>query len=127
MNRKIDFLHHLYRVFALCGVTGLVVAAGFALFDDKRHAPLSYLLGFLSMALIIWLWDLTLGYTLKQGKTTWLWESFMVFIRYGLLGALFYAMISWFVVDWPWYLAGVTTFLPGLVIATFTHDGASNT
>ena len=126
MNRKNDFLFFFYKVFAVCGGIGLLVAAGVTLFSGRWRDPISYLLGFLSMGLIICLWHFTLGYTLKQEKTTWLWETFLVFIRYILLGGLFYAMISWFVVSWPWYLAGVTTILPGLVIATLTFDDPSS-
>jgi hypothetical protein len=127
MSRKPDFLFFFYKVFGICGLIGLTVCLVVALFTGLWRDPVSYLLGFLSMGFIIWLWHFTLGYTLKQERTTWLWETFLVFIRYILLGGLFYAMISWFVVSWPWYLAGVTTILPALVIATLSYDDpASN-
>ncbi len=118
MKRKTEFLYYFYRVFAICGAVGMPI--GFLI--GGADGLLSFILGLLSIALIVVLWHLTLHFTLKPRKTGWAWESLMVFLRYILLGGLFYAMISLFAVRWFWYLAGTTMILPGLLITTLLYD-----
>lgn len=109
------FLTYFYRVFLACGLIGtlLSLAAGI-------HACSSFALGFASIAIILFAWDLTLRVTLKPRKTTWVKESLVVFLRYILLGLLFYGMMRLFVVKWLWFFAGTTMILPGLLISTLT-------
>ncbi len=123
MTQKIEFLRFFYRVMLICGFVGLPVCF---LFGGLSGGG-SYGLGFFSIALIIGLWHLTLHYTLKPRKTHWIWESLLIFVRYALLGVLFYAMISLFVVSWLWYIAGTIIILPALLISTLLYDRETTT
>ncbi len=116
------FLRCFYRWFLLCGVTGTAIS----LLAAGPAPGGSFGLGFLSMALILFLWDLTTLFTLKPKRTSWQWETFLVLVRYSLLGCLFYAMISLLSVRWLWYFAGTTMMVLGLIIAAirFPRDQA---
>jgi len=110
---KPDFIRFFYKPFAVCGVIGLAAAL---IFGDGRDT-LSFALGWFSIGLIVFLWDVMTLFMLKPRKTHWAWESLLALLRYVLLGGLFYAMISLFAVRWAWYIAGTAVFLPSLLIA----------
>jgi hypothetical protein len=110
------FLAFFYKVFLYCGAAGIMVSI-----VGGSQACFSFALGFLSIAVILFAWDLTLRVTLKPRQTTWVKESLLVFLRYILLGALFYGMMRLFVVKWLWYFAGTTMILPGLLISTLLY------
>ena len=116
MKKKTEFLPFFYRVFALCGVVGNLavwLAAG-------GRAGLSFALGLITIALIFVSWDLsTLRFKTTAPQTHWALETLLIFIRYLLLGGLFYAMMALFVVRWDWYLAGTCILVPSLLISTF--------
>lgn len=117
------FLHFFYKWFLLCGLAGTLVSLAVA-----GLAPgFSFGLGFLSMALILFLWDVTTLFTLKPKRTSWQWETFLVLVRYSLLGGLFYAMISLLSVRWLWYFAGTSMMVLGLIIAAvrFQRNGVA--
>ena len=114
MVAKADFLSLFYKVFAVCGLSGSLIAMAWG-----WSAGFSFALGFGTMALIFFLWDLTLRHTLKPRKASWAAESMLVFFRYILLGGLFYVMISLFVVRWAFYLAGTTTMILSLLITAY--------
>ncbi len=118
---KTDFLKFFYKVFIICGVVGSILSCLFGWVSGW-----SFAFGFGTIATILFLWHFTLRNTLKPRKTTAGWESLMIFVRYFLLGGLFYGMISLFVVNWPWYLAGTFTLLIGLLISTFLYDRKNN-
>ncbi len=118
-TEKIDFIKVFYRVFAVFGAAGLI--AGFAF--GGSGAALSYGLGWFSIGLIVFLWDVTLAYVVGPRKTHWAWESLLAMLRYVLLGGLFYAMISLFAVQWPWYIGGTATLLPGLLVSAAIYRG----
>ena len=122
MNKKTEYLFYFYKITCLCGCAGAVISW----LIGRWSGVLSYALGFLSIAIIVGSWHLTLHLTLGPRKTSWLWESLLIFPRYILLGGLFYAMISLFVVRWPYYIAGTTTLLPGLLISTLLHERNAN-
>ena len=121
--RESPFLMRFYKVFALCGGIGVVAV----LAACGRAPAFSFALGVGSMALILLLWQFTLRFTLKPKHTSWQWETFLVFVRYGLLGGFFYAMISLLTVRWPWFIAGTATILPGLLITILVFDEPSET
>ena len=77
--------------------------------------------GALSIGIILGMWDLTLRFTLGPRQTNTAWESLLVFLRYGLLGGLFYAIISWFAVSLAWFVTGATVLIPGMLTALLTH------
>ena len=120
-NQKPEFLQLFYKIFAGFGFgfTLLILILG------GWSRGLNFLLGFASIALIIILWHISLHYSLGPRKASWAMESLLVFMRYILLGGLFYAMISLFAVSWIWYCAGTTTILPGLLVATLMYDRQS--
>ncbi len=118
MTNKPEFLALFYRIFLVCGALG-VLTCGLL---GSWEIALNFLLGFASIGLIIALWHVSLHFTLGPRKTSWAAESLMVFVRYILLGGLFYAMISLFAVRWAWYCAGTTMILPGLIITTLVYD-----
>ena len=118
MIQKTEYLYYFYKITGLCGGVGLAIAW----LIGSWSGALSYGLGFLSIAMIVGSWHLTLQVTLGPRKTSWLWESLLIFPRYILLGGLFYAMISLFAVRWAFYIAGTTTILPGLLISTLLHE-----
>ena len=114
MAEKTEFLTLFYKVFAVCGLSGSLIAMAWG-----WSAGYSFALGFGTMALIVFLWDLTLKHTLKPRKASWAAESMLVFLRYILLGGLFYVMISLFAMRWAFYLAGTTTLILGLLISVY--------
>jgi len=116
------FLHFFYKTFIICGVVGSLLSLLFG-----WTAGGSFAFGFLSIATILFLWHFTLRSSLRPRKTSAGWESLLIFVRYFLLGGLFYGMISLFVVNWPWYLAGTVTLLVGLLISTFLYDNKITT
>lgn len=111
------FLPFFYRNFIICGVAGTLLCFFFGV-----SAGGSFGFGFFSIALILFLWHFTLQNTLKPRKTSAGWESLMVFVRYFLLGGLFYGIISLFVVNWAWYVAGTVTLVVSLLISTILYD-----
>lgn len=120
MPPKTEFLGYFYRQYLLWWLIGLPVS----FVASGKEGILGFAMGAFSMAVIIGLWDLTLRATLKPRKTSAIWESLLVFIRYALLGGLFYAMISWFVLSWPWYFTGVTVILPSMLVSALLFRGS---
>ncbi len=113
-----DFLRVFYRQFIYCGIAGPILA----LLLSGTMAAYSIALGSFSMGIILFCWDQITRRTVKAREASWLWETLMVFLRYILLGGLFYAMIRLFVVSWGWYAAGVASILPALLLASLLAD-----
>ncbi len=93
--------------------------------------PISYLtkgqsglvgfgLGISLTVLAVWQWDMTLRMFLGPQKTSVTLGSLLALLQYGLPALLIYAIISSFVVSWPWAIAGLATVLPGLLIAALS-------
>jgi len=118
MTNKPDFLQVFYRQFIYCGFAGSLLALIFA----GVRPGYSIFLGFISIGIILFCWDRITARTLRPRQASLMWETLMVFLRYILLGGLFYAMIRLFVVSWGWYAAGVSTLLPALLLALLFFD-----
>lgn len=125
MNPSPDFLSAVYKctgIWALIGVFPSYLFSGWPGLGG-------FFFGVVSITVIIGMWDLTLRFTLKARKTNAAKESLLVFLRYGLLGGLFYAIISWFAVSLAWFVTGASVLLPGMLTALFVHkeeDSASS-
>lgn len=122
MDSKDNFLTYFYKCMLAWGVLSMLMSLIFS----GRLGVWSYFLGYFSISLILVLWDISLRMTLKAKKTNVLWETMLVFLRYGLLGGLFYAIMRWLSVSWPWYFAGVATILPALLTSALLHKEADN-
>lgn len=107
------FMQFFAKLYLCLGTVACLVA--FVLGDLAQG--LSFCAGFLAMVLLLVSQRMTLAMTLKPHATTWWWESLVVFLRYILLGLVFYAMIRLFVVRWPWFIAGISLIVPGLLCA----------
>ncbi|MDJ0836151.1 MAG: hypothetical protein QNK37_06505 [Acidobacteriota bacterium] len=119
MTRKIDFLGYFYRAFLVCGLAGTAAA----LLIGGRNGVLSFFLGFVSIGFILYIWHRITAQILKPRKARLVLESFLFFVRFGLIAGLFYAMIRLFAVSPGWYAAGLTMLLPAMVFAGFAFDG----
>lgn len=86
-----------------------------------------FVTGFICIAVIVGLWDFSLRFMLRARKASTVAETLMVFLRYGLLGGLFYAIMRLFVVSWPWYFAGSAIILPALLSTVVMFKGDDNT
>ena len=106
-----------YKVYGVIAI----VTFPFGFFWGWRSA-VSFLLGVITMLIIVYMWDLTLRFTLSGRKTTGLRESLFAYLHYILLGVWFYGIISLFVVTWAWFVGGTVIILPGLLITTFFVD-----
>ena len=111
MIKPTDFMGFLYASFAGFGIAGGIAAAIFS----GGPGLAGYFLGLLIIGLVLYFWDRTLAKTLQKKKANWAWESLIIFLRYILIGGLFYAMISLFAVSWVWFAVGISTLLPSLV------------
>ena len=111
MIKPTDFMGILYASFAGFGIAGGIAAAVFS----GGPGLAGYFLGWLIIGLILYFWDRTLAKTLQKKKASWAFESLIIFLRYILIGGLFYAMISLFAVSWVWFAIGISTLLPSLV------------
>jgi len=112
-----DFLNAVYKYTLIWTLLGLLPA--FLL--GSMQGLLGFFFGALSIFLILGGWDLTLRFTLGPRKTNAAWESLLVFLRYGLLGGLFYAIISWFAVSLAWFVTGASLLVPGMLTALFFY------
>lgn len=77
-------------------------------------------LGISLTLLVVWQWDMTLRMFLGPQKTSVTLGSLLGLLQYGLPALLIYAIISSFVVSWPWAIAGLATVLPSLLIAALS-------
>ena len=119
MTEKIDFLGYFYRAFLVCGLIGMAVSLLLA----GRLAVLSFFLGFISIGFVLYVWDRITAQILKPRKVRLLFESFLFFLRFGLIGGLFYVMIRLFAVNLAWFTAGLTMLVPAALFAGLAFDG----
>lgn len=111
-----SFLRAYYKCSAVLGILGLVLAAAIA----GWPALVGFGLGAALTVLVVWQWDMTLRLFLGPHKTSVALGSLLGLLQYGLPALLIYAIISSFVVSWPWALAGLATVLPSLMFAAFS-------
>ena len=114
---KTDFLRNFYKVFATMGIVGQIVP----FFWGWREA-LSYFLGMFIFGFLFLLWDLSLLLVLNPDRPSPTLGYLLIFLRYGLLAGLFYAMMALFVVNWIWFAIGSGTLLPSLLVTAFFFD-----
>lgn len=111
-----NFLRTYYKCSAVFALVGLLVSAAVA----GQPALIGFGLGSLLTVLVVWQWDMTLRLFLGPQKTSVALGSLLGLLQYGLPALLIYAIISSFVVSWPWALAGLATVLPSLMIAALS-------
>ena len=117
-----QFLMFFYKVFWVCGVVGSLAC----LAVGPPQAG-SFAFGFGSIATILFLWHLAVDRLVKPRKTSSATQTLLVFIRYVLLGSVFYGIISLFAVRWPWFVAGTLTLMTGLLISTALFKRSTGT
>lgn len=110
---KSDFLSTFYRAFLLLTIAGFVLAAGWA----DGFGLISYLCGAGFMGFIFGGWDLLSRFFAHPDHPNPGLAFFSTLLHLGLLGGLFYLMISAFAVSWPWFVVGTLTLLPSLIFA----------
>ena len=119
MKGQTDCLGYFYRAFLVCGLVGMAAS----LLMGGQLAVLSFFLGFVSIGFVLYVWDRITAQIIKPRKVRLLFESFLFFLRFILIGGLFYAMIRLFAVSLPWYAAGMTMLLPAALFAGLAFDG----
>ena len=117
-----QFLRFFYKVFLICGAVGTL--ACLPLGTDRAG---SFAFGFGCIATILFLWHLAVDRLVKPRKTSSATQTLLVFIRYVLLGSVFYGIISLFAVQWAWFVAGTLTMLSGLLISTALFKRSTGT
>lgn len=118
-----EFLHAFYKAMGIWGLIGVIPS-----YLVSGHPGLvGFVTGFICIAIIVGAWDFSLRFMLRARKTSTVAETLMVFLRYGLLGGLFYAIMRLFVVSWPWYFAGSASILPALLTTIVMFKGDDNT
>lgn len=111
------FLKSLYKVMIALGCLGFGVSFFFG-----GRAALSYFLGFFILGFLLFLWDWTIALALNPKRPSPTLGYLLIFLRYGLLGSLFYAMMALFVVNWVWFAIGSAVLLPSLLITAIFFD-----
>ncbi|CAM2008406.1 hypothetical protein APED_17230 [Acanthopleuribacter pedis] len=107
------YIRALYR--CMLGLTLLGTPWPFLFWDWIAGA--SFICGAAFITLIVFLWDLSLGLALHPKRPNPVLGGLLVFLHYGLLGGVFYAMISLFDVSWAWFSTGTVVLVPGLLLA----------
>lgn len=111
-----NFLKTFYKVLGTLSLIGLLIAL---MFSGRAEAVSGYSFGVIFVAVMVSTWDFGLGLALSPKNPSKAMGIFLIFIRYGLLGTLFYAMIALFVIDWFWFLAGTLNMLISMLITDF--------
>lgn len=109
------YIRRLYRVMLVLAALG----SPWPFLMRGSAAGISYVCGASFIALVVFLWDLSLGLALHPKRPNPVVGGLLVFLHYGLLGGVFYAMISLFDVSWAWFSTGTVVLVPSLLLALF--------
>ncbi len=109
------YIRKLYRIMLVLAALG----SPWPFLFDSATAGISFLCGASFIALVVFLWDLSLGLALHPKRPNPVVGGLLVFLHYGLLGGVFYAMISLFDVSWAWFSTGTVVLVPSLLLALF--------
>lgn len=109
------YLRKLYRIMLVLAVLG----GPWPFLLEGSTAGISFFCGASFIALVVLLWDLSLGLALHPKRPNPVVGGLLVFLHYGLLGGVFYAMISLFDVSWAWFSTGTVVLVPSLLLALF--------
>ena len=117
------FVRHFYKVLLCFAPPGLTIAW---LFGATRGF-VGYLLGYVFVFLIFILWDWSLKHMIQPKQGDAVLQTMLVFLRYGLLGLLFYGIIRvQHTFDWVWFAGGFATKLPALLLSAVLFGKKSN-
>lgn len=94
----------------------LLPAVGLTLALKSVNAAGSLALGTVTMALILWTWQISSKYMIREDPPAW--TPLLIVLRYGLIGIAFYAIIHRRLVAWEWFVCGSVLVLAAITLTT---------